>query len=868
MALSVINGTYAGLRNEEYQTDYFLGIPYALPPVGDLRFQVPQPLNTTWTERKEATEYGSACVGYGEDTDISIGGFVDEDCLTLNIIRPSGHTEASVLPVLVWIHGGGYRAGSSREERYNLTFLVQELALSWIQENIAAFGGDPKRVTIWGESAAIGVSGSAAGFGIVDARADSAEKTYTQMVDEVGCASASDQVECLRSLPFNTLNDAFNYTFGVTNSRNELTFGPIPDGDIIFQDPTSQVQNGKFVDVPIMIGDCDDEGTFFASMAPGHWGINTDDELINHLSEYGISRDVIDDLLRLYPQDSPILIPRSVKGNFNSTIGYQWKRLATIIGDLTVIGPRRLSLSKWAQLSQNPIFTFRFDVVPNGFPDWLAATHGVDIPFTFHNVKGVGFPDISSPFLGPNPFHGKPKSYFNLAGLVSRMWISFTHNGNPNFAGRRSNFHQSAVVSTDGVYEELTAMRVRTPWIVALRRSQEKEKEKKETAGSPAVQVDLRPKKMSDSYVSVVLPLAQDPWLLDKYANYTGQIRTGALLMDLDALAGVVAYRHTGEGVSTVTAAVDRITIKNPPKEICDLELSGQVTFATGRSSMEVTLQVAKAPSAPGHKVQPDEVYMTCSMTMVSLDPATKKPTQVAPLEVTTPEEKALFARGEQNYKRKKALRSSHITVKAPDEEEGGLIHKMWTDSLAYADSQNAAQQPSNMINMSKTTIHSTQIMQPQYRNRHNFMIFGGFLLKTSFELAFTCAASFSHTRPRFVNLDPSTFEEPVPVGSVLYASATVTYTEPISSGGTRIQVMVRTHVRNVEHKERERKNTGTFFYTFNSPASVNVLPQSYGEAMMWVNGRRRAKRLVEALAAEKQADSLTVTQKEAGVTE
>ncbi|RMZ81359.1 hypothetical protein DV738_g2165, partial [Chaetothyriales sp. CBS 135597] len=1951
---TVINGTYTGVRNEEYQTDHFLGIPFAQPPVGDLRYRAPQPLNTTWTEPKAATEFGSACVGYGEDTAISIGGFVDEDCLTLNVIRPTGYTADADLPVLVWIHGGSYYAGSSREER---------LALSWIQENIAAFGGDPTRVTIWGESAgsgavghqllafngrddglfhgAIEASGSPAAFGLVNAKPDSAEEVYAQILDEVGCASASDPVQCLRELPFNTLNDVFNITLGPTNSVNELTFGPIADGDIIFKDPILQVEDGKFVDVPILLGDCSDEGTFFSLIAPGYWGINTEDELISHLSKYrALSSNIIDDLLRLYPQDSPILIPESVEGNFDSTVGYQWKRLATIIGDLSEIGPRRFSLWKWAQYSRNPIYNFRFDVVPNGFPDWLSATHGVDIPFTFYNVEGVGYHNISTPFLGPNPFADKPQSYLRLAKLVSNSWISFTDSGNPNHSGQdgptwlpytaddpyqyifsaepssslglddlreeaiaydiqsillgggpsslnidasielrrkselntmhllkfndqgalsltkdlndasipayailshtwgddedevtfedleseswkdkagyakirfcgeqakkdnleyfwvdtccinKKNFtevnkainsmfrwyqkaarcyvyltdvsihddketpqqgllhwetafrksrwftrgwtlqellaptlveffslegdrlgskqsleaiihdvtgipraalrgrpldgfsrdermywashrqtkeeedqiysllgifdvsmpliygegkdkadkrlqeaidkvyrehdsdqftigfdllaipnaaqfvaregelaemhrllhghksrsavvlhglggigktqlaieyarrhkekytavfwlnandedslkssfrdiaqhileeqkgkpstsvlasidldenldqvveavkawlnlgrntrwlmiydnydnprtpgnldrsavdirkflpradHGSIIITTrsaqvnqgrrihvqklpnihegleilsntsqrenienvkelDGLplalsaagaylehvtasfsdylrlykaswsklqltspqlssYEDrslyttwqitfdrikqknaasakllelwayfdrqdiwfellrhgnsaddewtrkltedelnfneavgllcsfgmvdidrslqqqlrsggysvhscvhswtvfvlnkewdeglarlaLTCVASEVPcthdknwWLVQrrllqharrqdflildgkvdikgldwafhklgdlyadqgklaeaenmyiralqgkeealgpdhtstldtvnnlgslytsqgklaeaekmyiralqgkekalgpdhtstldtvnnlgnlysdqgklaesekmyiralqgkekalgsdhistldtvnnlgllysdqgklaesekmyIRALQGKEKalgpdhtstletvnnlgllysgqdklaeaekmyiralqgtedalgpdhisildivnnlgnlysdqdklaesekmyiralqgyekalgpnhtstldlvnnlglfyadqgklaeaekmyiralqgyehalgpelvssyipalntmfnfgdlfsqtdrkdmaktmftralsgyaavhgassdtckeleerlqnlqlvtvetgddvstdgqsEKAEVTAAggdskPAVQVDLRPKKMSDSYVSVVLPLAQDPWLLDKYANYTGQIRTGALLMDLDALAGVVAYRHTGDGVSTVTAAVDRITIKkNQPQEICDLELSGQVTFATGRSSMEVTLQVAKAP-APGHKVQPDEVYMTCSMTMVSLDPATKKPTQVAPLEVTTPEEKALFARGEQNYSRKKALRSSHITVKAPDEEEGRLIHKMWTDSLAYADSQNAAQQPSNTINMSKTTIHSTQIMQPQYRNRHNFMIFGGFLLRTSFELAFTCAASFSHTRPRFVNLDPSTFEEPVPVGSVLYASATVTYTEPISSGGTRIQVMVRTHVRNVEHKERERKNTGTFFYTFNAPANVNVLPQSYGESMMWVNGRRRAKRLVEALAAEEQADALTAAPKEPGVTE
>ena len=94
--------------------------------------------------------------------------------------------------------------------------------------------------------------------------------------------------------------------------------------------------------------------------------------------------------------------------------------------------------------------------------------------------------------------------------------------------------------------------------------------------------------------------------------------------MDLDALAGVIAHRHTGDGVTTVTAAVDRITIENPLMEICDLELSGQVTYATGRSSMEVSCQVVKV-RPEGLEPRPEDVLITCAFTMVSLDPATKK---------------------------------------------------------------------------------------------------------------------------------------------------------------------------------------------------------------------------------------------------
>ena len=399
---------------------------------------------------------------------------------------------------------------------------------------------------------------------------------------------------------------------------------------------------------------------------------------------------------------------------------------------------------------------------------------------------------------------------------------------------------------TDGVYKELTAMRVRKPWIEAFRESQQTTKSTEQPKKYP--KPDITPKKMSDSYVRIILPLAQDPWMLDTYSNATGQLRTGAILMDLDAMAGVVAYKHTGEGVSTVTAAVDRISIQNPLLEICDLDLSGQVTFATGRSSMEITLQVAKVPKA-GQKVVPEDIFMTCAFTMVALDPVTKKPINIAPLTIESHADRALFTKGEENYKNKKALKSGHILTKAPDSEESVEIHKMWTDSLAYSDSRNPATQPANTISMARSTIHSTSIAQPQYRNRHHFMIFGGYLLKQTFELAFTCASAFSHSRVQFINLDPSTFEEPVPVGSVLYISARVTYTEPDKNGGTRIQIMVVTHVRNVEHAER--KNTGTFFYTFHTDADVKVLPETYSDFMMWVQGRRRAKRLEATLKTD-----------------
>lgn len=139
-------------------------------------------------------------------------------------------------------------------------------------------------------------------------------------------------------------------------------------------------------------------------------------------------------------------------------------------------------------------------------------------------------------------------------------------------------------------------------------------------------------------------------------------------------------------------------------------------------------------------------------------------------------------------------------------------------------------------------------IMQPQDRNRHSFMIFGGFLLKQAFELAFCCAASFSHTRPNFLALDPSTFENPVPVGSVLYLRAVVSFTEPYGvypdseshARYTKVQVRVDSSVRDVEHGNR--KGTGMFHYTFLVEGDVQVMPKEYGEFMVWTDARRRAQ--------------------------
>lgn len=256
---------------------------------------------------------------------------------------------------------------------------------------------------------------------------------------------------------------------------------------------------------------------------------------------------------------------------------------------------------------------------------------------------------------------------------------------------------------------------------------------------------------------------------------------------------------------------------------------------------------------------------------------------QINPLVVETEEERRIFERSESDSKKRKELRNKSVRKHTPDAEETQIIHRLWQKQVLWhgnkfnaclygfdtnrtIDSSSALVKPNNVVWMDSTRLHTAAIMQPQYRNRHHFMIFGGFLLRSSYELAFCCCASFAHSRPRFVSLDPSTFETPVPVGSVLYLAATVVYTNPEAGDGegtsttqtsrgegesatekgstppstTLVLVRVDSYVRNVEHGER--KPTGTFNYSFEVDKDVKVMPRTYGEFMMYIDARRRSQ--------------------------
>ena len=417
------------------------------------------------------------------------------------------------------------------------------------------------------------------------------------------------------------------------------------------------------------------------------------------------------------------------------------------------------------------------------------------------------------------------------------------------------------------MFRGLSDNRLPIPWIEAFQRQQEGQKiELAEAASSD--ERDLTPRKMKDSYHRVVLPLGRDPWLSDTYINSSGHIRLGTIFMDLDALSGIVVYKHTGRGVTTVTAGVDRIELAHPLTEICDLEYSGMVTYAAGGSSAEITCKVARAPRVEGAPSRPEDLLLTCTFTMVALDPLTRKPTPIPRLVCETPEEEALFQAGAAKSLAQRAERKTSLLEVEPDDEESALIHRIWLRQLEYHDPSRPLRQPPNVLAMSRTQLSTAAIMQPQYRNRHQTMIFGGYHLKQTFELAFCCAASFAHARPTFVSADPCTFRSPVPVGSVLYLTATVAYTDPAvveedeeeetkkseqdgnstnsSSSSSRSPPLTRVHVR-VDSKVREMEHgtarvTGQFHYTFTVPKNVRVLPHTYEEYMRYIDARRRVR--------------------------
>ena len=308
----VEQGLLSGTAGKSPDIQVYRGIPFAAPPVDDLRWKPPQPA-AHWQGVREAKEYGPACwqTQYpGGSIYVSKLPPLSEDCLTLNIWT-GAKSAKDKLPVMVWIHGGGFTRGTGTSTSYdgenfarkgvvlvtinyrlgifgflahpaltaesshhasgNYALLDQIAALEWVKKNIAAFGGDPRNVTIFGESAgswavnclmasplakglfqrAIGESGGQ--FSPMKSLAD-AEKAGRQFAASLGVSADADALKALRAKPAEELLKA----------SDTPTASPDVDGWVLPEEINTIFAAGKQNDVPLIVGSNADEGTTLA----------------------------------------------------------------------------------------------------------------------------------------------------------------------------------------------------------------------------------------------------------------------------------------------------------------------------------------------------------------------------------------------------------------------------------------------------------------------------------------------------------------------------------------------------------------------------------------------------------------------------
>jgi para-nitrobenzyl esterase len=431
----------------------FLGIPYAAPPVGDLRWRPPAPAET-WTGVRETTEFGLRCMQgnvYGDMVFRDPG--PSEDCLTLNVWVPA---DAKNLAVMVWIHGGGFVAGGTSEPRQdghnlaklgvvvvsmnyrlgifgffvhpglaaesdthaagNYGLMDQAAALHWVQRNIAAFGGDPGNVTIFGESAgsfsvcaqmasplarglfhkAVGESGGA--FSKTGMEFLPASERKKEDAKFAAKAFGAKTIAELRAIPASKLLDV---SMKKDAGRNVFSFSPDVDGYFLPKDAPSIFAAGKQNDVPLLAGWNRDEGS--GSVLARKERPTAANSRARAEGEFSGRAD---EFLRLYPAGTDAEALRSAEDYSGDTF-IAW-------GTWRWIEAQKKS-------GKQAVYRYRFDMsLPSAEKaEGLGAYHSAEIEYVFGQLdskKGI-------------PWRAEDRK---LSELMQRYWVNFARSGDPN----------------------------------------------------------------------------------------------------------------------------------------------------------------------------------------------------------------------------------------------------------------------------------------------------------------------------------------------------------------------------------------------------------------------------------------------------
>nr|XP_056722796.1 cholinesterase-like [Euleptes europaea] len=448
----------------------YLGVPYAEPPLGKLRFQKPLP-HQPWSQVLEATSFGNSCSQFllHDFPDASVWAVnppLSEDCLFLNIWMPHPRPSAP-LPVLVWIHGGGYCTGASSLDLYNgaslaaeenlivislnyrlgalgflslppsapgnVGLLDQQLALKWVKENAASFGGDPAQVTLLGQSAgaaSVGFHLLSPGSQPLFAQAvlqsgsvnavwswsspEEAKQKALVLGQTLGCTQDNDAavVTCLQGKDVAGFSQYELSELNTTIFLN-LPFVPTTDGEFLPEDPQKLLEPGRIPNKPILIGITSDEGSTFVpyTFPDAKDGLITWQQLVE-----GVKRTV-----RRATEEVIQAVARRYSKEDHGPASYR-QAMVHSSSDYFFVCPVAETAAKLTEAG-SPVYSYFFSQHTSGsvWPEWIGASHGAELPYLFGTFKTV---------LVANQTYTEAEAALSLR--VKRYWAEFARNGNPN----------------------------------------------------------------------------------------------------------------------------------------------------------------------------------------------------------------------------------------------------------------------------------------------------------------------------------------------------------------------------------------------------------------------------------------------------